>query len=88
MVTIDKARLDRIVERIRFGLPTESYEDLRYLAEVASGTEIPVRKRCRDCDGNGMISTVQGACDVLSDCPACAGTGFQNKCLQETGGES
>lgn len=76
MTNIDKERLEKIVDRIRFGLPPETFDDLRFLAEVASGKSIPVRKRCSGCGGDGMLSTVQGACDTFIDCPACSGTGF------------
>lgn len=76
MTQLDKERLARIVDRIAYGYPPETFDDLRYLAEIASGQPIPIRKRCSGCGGDGLVSTVQGACDVFTDCPACSGTGF------------
>jgi hypothetical protein len=83
MIPIDHERLERIVARIRGGFPPETFEDLRYLAEVATGTEIPVKHRCAACQGNGMIDSVP--IDIpsgmvlpsIEECPACAGTGFE-----------
>jgi hypothetical protein len=36
----------------------------------------PSAKRCKQCDGTGRTSTVQGACDVRAACEACNGVGY------------